>query len=186
MTTATGYLPLYTADEYSHLVETGQLGPDDRVELLEGVIVEMSPQGIRHASGIRRVDAVVRAAFPDHVISVQLPFRAGSRSEPEPDVSVVPGEVRNYDKRHPDRAVLMVEVSDSSLVQDRLTKARIYAAAGVPEYWIVNLVDDVLEVYRSPDAEARLYRETTTLDRTAAVRPLNAPHAEIRVADLLP
>lgn len=186
VTTTTANLPLYTVDEYFALVETGQLAEDDRVELLEGVIVGKSPQTPRHASVITLVQKVLDAVFAGDLVFSQRPFIASSRSAPEPDLAVVRGGVRDYMDRHPAEALLVVEVADSSLTQDRLSKSRIYAAAGVPEYWIVNLPDEILEVYRSPDRAARLYGETQVLDRSAAVTPLHAPESQIPVADLLP
>lgn len=186
VTTTTANLPLYTVDEYFALVETGQLAEDDRVELLEGVIVGKTPQTPQHAAVIRLVDRALDSAFGGDLVMSQRPFIASSRSAPEPDVIVVRGQIRDYMERHPSEALLVVEVAHSSLAQDRLTKSRIYAAAGVTEYWIVNLPEEVLEVYRSPDREARLYGETTVLNRAAAVTPLHAPDAQIPVADLLP
>lgn len=178
-------LPLYTVEEYFGLVETGQLDPDARVELLEGVIVEMSPQTPRHAAATRRLHEALRETF-DCEIRTQLPFIAGSRSGPEPDAVVVPGTLRDYDHRHPTEALLVAEVAHSSLPVDRLSKSRIYAGAGVPEYWIVNLVDDLLEVHRAPDRNARVYGEITSLTRGDSVNPVAAPDRSIAVGDLIP
>jgi Uma2 family endonuclease len=190
VSTTTAHLPLYTVDEYFALVEAGRLDPDARVELLEGVIVGKSPQTPRHAATVSLVQKALVPAFDDGVVDSvvmnQRPFIASDRSGPEPDVAVVPGTERDYVERHPSSALLVVEVADSSLSQDRLTKSRIYAAAGVPEYWIVNLVDEVVEVYRSPDADLRLYAQTTTFARTDSIRPVHAPGVVVHVADLLP
>ena len=177
-------LPLYTVEEYFGLVEAGQLAPDARVELLEGVVVEMSPQTPEHATCVRLVHKALEEVF-DCEIRDCLPFIAGSRSGPEPDVVVVPGAIEDYAERHPTEALLVVEVSVSSLPVDRLSKSRIYSAAGVPEYWIANLVDRVLEVHRAPDREARLYRDTATLWPGEVVTPVSAPDAAIPVAALL-
>lgn len=178
-------LPLYTVEEYFGLVEAGQLDPDARVELLEGVVVEMSPQTPEHATCVRMIHKALEKVF-DCEIRACLPFIAGARSGPEPDVVVVPGTVDDYARRHPGEALLVVEVSVSSLPVDRLSKSRIYSAAGVPEYWIANLVHGVLEVHRDPDPEARVYREMTTLSPRQSVSPLGAPKSSIPVADLLP
>lgn len=178
--------PLYTFDEYFGLVEAGRLDADSRVELLEGVIVAMSPHSPGHADGIRRMDAALRTAFPDHVVSVQLTFRAGARSGPEPDLAVLPGDIDDYRDSHPTEALLIVEVADTSLAQDRLSKSRIYAGAGVPEYWILNLVDGVLEVHRDPDVEACLYRKAEILERGDSVVPVHSRSAGVRVDDLFP
>jgi len=122
----------YTRERYFALVEEGLLRADDRVELLEGMIVATSPQNPRHASATTRVyDALREALGRRAVIRVQLPLIAGAYSVPEPDVAVVPGRPADYDDAHPTTALLVVEVADSSLVEDRLTKAAIYAAADI-------------------------------------------------------
>jgi len=178
-------LPLYSVNEYFDLVETGQLDPDAKVELLEGVIVEMVPQTSRHAVCIRLLHEALRGCF-DCEIRAGLPFIAGNRSGPEPDLVVVPGSITDYLDRHPTEALLVVEVSHSSLPVDRLSKSRIYAGAGVPEYWIANLVDDQLEVYRDPDPQARVYRDVTLWTAGESISPLSAPDRPIPVAGLLP
>lgn len=178
-------LPLYTVDEYFGLVDAGRLDPDARVELLEGVVVEMSPSTPRHAACVGLINRALREAFGLEV-RVGQPFIAGSRSGPEPDLAVVPGRPEAYVDRHPTEALLVVEVSVSSLPVDRLSKSRIYAAAGVPEYWIANLVESVLEVHRSPDPLDRIYREISQLRAGQSITPLGAPDSPIAVADLLP
>jgi Uma2 family endonuclease len=157
------------------------------VELLEGVIVAMTPSDPPHAAIVQIVAAAIRAALrPGVVERVQASLIVGGRSVPEPDVAVVPGAHLDYLHRHPDRALLAVEVSESSLAQDRLSKSRIYAAGGVPEYWIVNLRHGVLEVMRDPDRAAAVYHSTERLGRDARIRPVAYESAEIEVADLLP
>src|SRR5204862_7210636 len=105
---------------------------------------------------------------------------------PEPDVVLVPGTAADYDAAHPSKALLIVEVADSSLVQDRLTKDAIYASAGIPEYWIVNLRDDRVEVFRSPEPAARTYRERGVASRVETIALLSFPDARVAVDDLLP
>src|SRR5262245_11638743 len=122
----------YSVEQYFDLVTQGVLQPDDRVELLEGIIVAEPPMDPPHASGITRVDKALRRTCGDRsVIRAQQPFIVGGYSVPEPDVAVVPGTEADYDRQHPTHALLVVEVSASSLPQDRLTKSRIYAAAQV-------------------------------------------------------
>src|SRR4051794_32549423 len=122
----------YTARSYFALVEEGLIAPDERIELLDGIIVSMPPQLPLHATGVRRVDAALRTALgSDVLVSSQLPLVAGPNSVPEPDVAVLRGRIEDYETQHPTTALLVVEVSDSSLTQDRLTKSRIYARAGV-------------------------------------------------------
>jgi Uma2 family endonuclease len=107
-------------------------------------------------------------------------------SVPEPDVAVVPGQLSDYDKAHPGAALLIVEVADSSLIQDRITKAPMYAAAGVPEYWLVNLHDDWVEVFRTPEPGARGYRERRVTRRGERLDLAAFAGASVVVDDLLP
>ena len=177
----------FTVERYFALVDEGVLAPDDRVELLEGVVVAMAPQNTPHASGVARANiALIEAIGRRAVVRTQLSFIAGPYSVPEPDVAVVPGRYEDYDDAHPQSAILVVEVADSSLKQDRLTKARIYSAAEVPEYWIVNVVHDQVEVYRDPDRQARRYRRVTIAQRGDRLTPIEFPDVAIRVDDLLP
>ena len=177
----------YTAERYFALVEEGLLGPDDRVELLDGVIVAMAPQSPRHASAARHVERALRAAIGERaVISVQSPFVAGASSVPEPDVAVVPGQLSDYDREHPATALLIVEVADSSLIQDRITKASMYAAAGAPEYWLVNLHEDCVEIFRAPEPEARRYAERRVTRRGERLALAAFAAASVAVDDLLP
>jgi Uma2 family endonuclease len=177
----------YTAARFFALVDEGVLRPDDRVELLEGVIVSMSPQNPPHASGVYRVAEALRAALATRaLIRVQLPLVAGELSVPEPDVAVVAGAVTDYDAVHPTTALLVVEVADTSLVVDRLTKAAIYAAGGIPTYWIVNLQDDVVEVFTDPDGSARQYRRRERVGRDGHLGHSAFGDATIAVDDILP
>lgn len=175
----------WTRREYDGMVEAGVLGPEDRVELIEGEILNMSPQNSPHATGILLVLSSLNAAFPSGAcIRCQLPLAILDDSEPEPDVAVVAGTIRDYRDHHPTTALLVVEVPDTSLDFDRETKGRLYARAGVPEYWLLNLNDAVLEVYRQPRDQH--YAERIVLDRQAAISPLSRSDAKISVADLLP
>ncbi len=180
----------WTRQEYHQLAESGVLRPDERVELIEGEIVEMPPQLSPHATGVCLAEDALRAAFgPGFVVRAQLPLALGEYSEPEPDVAVVVGGPRDYAKAHPTTAVLVVEVSDATLAFDRNVKASLYAAAGIPEYWIVNLVHRQLEVHCDPGAlpEARYgfgYR-VRTIARPGEV--VAAPSGgRVAVDDLLP
>jgi len=134
--------------EYERLVHEG-LFEDEHVELLGGAIVEMSPHGTRHASAIMLLSKLlVRAAGDSAEVRTQLSFAASDESLPEPDIAVVPPG--RYRDAHPSRALLLVEVSAESLRKDRVLKAEVYARAGVPEYWIVNVVDECVEVRTLP------------------------------------
>jgi Uma2 family endonuclease len=176
-----------TVEQYFGLVEGGVLAEDDRVELLEGVVVAMPPPNPPHDSGTTRATVALLRALGDRaVVRTQCSFVAGRYSALQPDVAVVPGRLGDYDAAHPRTALLIVEVADSSLQQDRLSKSRIYAVAGVPEYWILNLRSRVLEVLRDPDARTGLYRETRTLRAGDRVELAALPGAELGVAELLP
>jgi Uma2 family endonuclease len=182
----------FSRDAYYQMAEIG-LFRNCRVELLEGVIYEMSPQREIHAATIGLVAAALQRAFPSDWVRQQLPLNFGVRSDPEPDLAVVRGRPRDYVHRdhHPTEALLIVEVAESSLSYDRRKKAAVYAAARIPDYWLVNLVDGVLEVRRDPagssdDPTNLVYQTVLTLDHKDTVSPLAAPAAQIPVADLLP
>jgi Uma2 family endonuclease len=177
----------YTVTSYFELAERGLLEDGDHVELLEGLIVASPPQGPLHASVTMAVDAALRRAIGERAsIRVQMPFVAGPRSVPEPDIAVVSGTAADYRDRHPSRALLIVEIADSSLPQDRLSKSRIYARAGVVEYWILNLRDRCVEVHARPNAEGRVYTATRRAFRGDLIELAAFPGTTVRVADLLP
>lgn len=174
------------------MVDAGILGPEDKVELLDGLLVVREPQGSLHAMAVGLVRAALERAFSSkrYHVREEKPVALDDVSEPEPDVVVVRGRLRDY-RTHPSSPVLVVEVADSSLALDRLRKGGLYARAGLSDYWIVNLVDEVLEVYREPErAPSRpagwKYASVRLLKRNAIVTPLAAPRARIRVAALLP
>ena len=177
----------WTTARYLRLVEEGVLGPDDHVELLEGVIVAVAPSNVEHDGTVGLVSQTLfRAVERRAVVRTQLSLVAGPRSLPEPDVAVVSGDARDYLQRRPTEALLVVEVADSSLKQDRLTKSAIYAAAGVPEYWIVNLRDRCVEVRRRPEPGMRRYA-TVAIARQGDVLELRALRGmRVAVEDLLP
>lgn len=177
----------YTATSYFKLVEEGLIAPDDRVELLEGVIVSKLPHTPPHAGGIRRVDRVMRSALgQEAVFSPQLPLVASASSVPEPDFAVLAGRLEDYRTVHPTNALLVVEVAESTLPQDRLTKTRIYARAGIPDYWIVNLRDHVVEWFGEPDPDMRVYRSRGIAAGSEPLPLAAFPDVTIRAAELLP
>jgi Uma2 family endonuclease len=172
---------LLTRAEYDELVRRGVL-EDARVELLYGRIVSMSPIGKLHRYSVTNLAELLIPALGKRArVHVQQPFAAPDESEPEPDIAVVPPG--DYLDEHPKTAWLIIEVADSSLARDR-TKAKLYAAAAVTEYWIVNLVDEVVEVYRaSPDHS---YATTTRHGRGDVLRLVSFADVEVRVSDVLP
>jgi Uma2 family endonuclease len=177
----------FSVAAYFGLLETGVLTERDRVELLEGVIVAMTPMNPPHAGFVTKVSrALLGAVGARASVRTQCPLILRPRSVPEPDVAVVAGCDDDYLSAHPESALLAVEVADSSLPQDRLSKSRIYAQAAIPEYWIVNLRDGVLEVMRDPDPVAALYRDLRTLRAGDRIDVASLPGASIDVADMLP
>jgi Uma2 family endonuclease len=182
----------WTRDEYDRMIDAGVLTENDRVELIEGEIVTVTPQKSRHTTAVRKATEALRRAFGEGVdVRSQSPLLLGDDSEPEPDVAVVIGTIDDYRDRHPTTALLILEVADSSLAFDRANKARVYARAGIADYWLVNLVDNVLEVRRfpapSPDAADQWgYAVVEQYRATDGVAPLERPERPIAVADLLP
>jgi Uma2 family endonuclease len=182
----------WTREEYERLIETGVFHPEERVELIDGELVVMTPQKSVHATAVRLVDEMLRMAFGSgHDVRAQLPLALDPDSEPEPDVAVVIGMPRDYRDAHPTTALLVVEVADTTLAFDRERKGSLYARAGIADYWILNLADRVLEVYRDPvPAPSALYgwhyRVPQRLSASDSVSPLAAPRARVAVSDLLP
>lgn len=181
-----------SAAVYDRLVESGEL-EGQRVELIDGKIIQMPPQTEPHGIGVMLAHKALMAAFgPGFTVRPQLPLSLGRDSKPEPDVAVVKGAERDTLHRGaPTSPLLVVEVSLATLAFDRTRKLSLYARFGVPEYWIINLVDRQLEVYRgpAPDRErARRfkYEQTTVLKPDDSIAPLSAAGAPVRVSDLLP
>lgn len=167
--------------EYDLLVELGAFA-DERAELLHGVVVSMTPSKSPHASAIQELSGLLFAALGSRAkVRVQLPLALTDDSEPEPDIAVVPPA--SYRDAHPTTALLVIEVADSSLRKDRHIKAPLYASAGVPEYWLVNLADAVVEVHTAPLDGA--YTQVTCHARTETLRLQAFPDVELRVADFL-
>jgi Uma2 family endonuclease len=179
----------WTRAEYDRVIEAGIFHEDEPLELLAGRLVVAEPQNTPHAKAIELVAEASRVAFgPGWRIRVQLPVAIDPDSEPEPDISVVAGSPRDTVDNHPMDAALVVEVADWSLRLDRRIKGQLYARARVPEYWILNLVDRVLEVYRGPEQQGPRwkYADLQVLGPEATISPLAAPAAHVCIADLLP
>jgi Uma2 family endonuclease len=184
MAAAIADLRRWTREEYERLVEQGFFDPEERLELVDGVIREMSPQSGRHATGVLLVHSALSTIFSaGFYIRIQMPLALGFDSEPEPDLAVISGKPLDNPDVHPSTAVLVVEVADSSLLRDR-NKASLYARAEIPEYWLENLVDWCLEVYREP--KDGTYTSRTVLCEGDTVSPQARPEAMIPVASLLP
>jgi Uma2 family endonuclease len=176
----------FTVEEYDRMAEAGIFDEDSRVELIEGEIVEMAAMGPGHAASVRRVSKVFEHALGDVAqISTQCPVVLDARNKPEPDVALLRPRPDFYAAAHPspDDILLVIEVSDSSLAADRTDKAQLYARAGVPETWILDLVHGFVYVYREPSEDGYLLIRTAR--RGDRVAPLASPEREFDVADLL-
>lgn len=178
--------------EYERLVHLG-IFEGEPIELVGGQLVVAEPQHPYHASAISAVEYAVRASLPaaGWLVRTQSPVSLDDESEPEPDLVVVPGRPGDYRDAHPALPVLVIEVAEWSLAFDRLEKGSLYARAGVADYWIVNLVDRVLEVYRDPIPDPSAvyrwrYRSLTSLGPADVAIPLAFGACRIAVADLLP
>lgn len=182
----------WTRVEYERLIDKGVFAPGERLELIDGLLLVAEPQSAYHFTTVRLVALALAQAFGEGWdVRTEGPIALDDDSEPEPDVAVVRGSLRDYLTAHPADPVLVVEVALTSLAFDRERKASLYARAGRPEYWIVNLVDRVLEVRREPARSASApygwhYRGVEVSGTGDAVFPLAAPSARIAVADLLP
>ena len=187
----TPHVHRWTRDEYYGIAALGFF-EGRHVELIEGNVIEMSPMGTAHATAVGLVSDTLRPSLsPGFFDRCQQPLDLAEISEPEPDVAFIAGHRRDYGQSHPDRASLIVEVSDSSLDYDRKEKASLYAKAGILDYWIVNLVDRCLEVRRDPAPDPAAthgfdYATVIVLGPADTLSPLAKPQAVVRVADLLP
>jgi Uma2 family endonuclease len=167
--------------EYDQLVALGAFA-GERLELLQGALVTMSPQHAPHAATISRLTKLlVRRLADTYELRFQLPLAIAEDSEPEPDVAIV--AAGDYQRAHPTTALLVIEVADSSLARDR-RKAALYAAAGIPECWIIDLAARVVEVYRAPSASGYTAQRTVMLGEVLS--PLAVPELALAISELMP
>jgi len=175
----------FSIDEYHRLVEAGIIGEKERVELLEGVIVRMRPQnepGVRALMCLNRL--LIRSLGDEYLVRPQVPMTfPSSQSEPEPDLAVVRALDAPSRHEHPQTALLAIEIS-ISLRFDRKIKGRIYARAGVPEYWVVNVEDRCVEVFRDPNGGAGVYLTTFTALPEDTLVPSAVPGLCVPVAPI--
>ncbi|HET6575653.1 MAG TPA: Uma2 family endonuclease [Fimbriiglobus sp.] len=163
-----------------------------RTMLIDGEIYTMVMPNPPHDTALALTEEWLRTAFPTgHHVRTQKGFNIGTRNDPGPDLAVVPGSIRDYATQTPTTAVLIVEVTETSLFTDTTTKAELYATAGVPDYWVIDLENRRLLVYRDPEPlpaglGATAYRNHLAFSPADSVSPLAAPHSSIAVADLLP
>jgi Uma2 family endonuclease len=180
-------LRLFTVKEYDRMREAGILGEDERVELLEGRIIKMSPKGIKHAVANDRASRCFFKHFGDRVIvRNQNPIHLDYASEPEPDLVLAVPQEKEYSDHHPTSSdiLFVLEIADSSLSVDRQTKSRLYAAAGIIQYSVLNLKAGELEDYRDPGLDD--YRSKQTYKAEQSFSLVAFPEIEINVSELLP
>jgi Uma2 family endonuclease len=181
----------WTVAEYRRLGAAGAFG-DRRTTLLNGEIFDMPIPSPPHDVALGQAEDLLRATFAvGHHVRCQMGFDVGADSDPGPDLAVVTGIRKDYTAAMPTTAVLIVEVACSSLTTDMTTKAELYATAGVPDYWVVDVDNRKSHVFRDPaplpaGLGATAYRTRLTLAEADSVAPLSAPAASVRVADLLP
>ncbi len=177
----------FTVDEYHRMAEAGILGEDDRVELIEGEIVEMSPIGWRHQACVNRLNQrLVPALRGQAIVQPQGPIRLGSDSEPQPDLVVLRPRADFYAEGGPgaEDVLWLIEISDTSLRYDRDVKVPLYGRYGIPEIWLIDLAGEQVFVYRDPRPDGG-YRSAQVLGRGARLAPQAFPDLELTVDELL-
>jgi Uma2 family endonuclease len=177
---------LFTLEEYERMVEAGGFDENARVELIRGEIVNMAPIGVRHAACVTRLTTLlVRQVGDTAVVWSQNPFGIPGHSRPQPDVALLRWRDDYYDARSPmaEDMLLVIEVADTSLTYDRGVKGSLYAEVGIPEYWIVNLQDQVIEVYTKPTEGA--YKRSKQAKRGKALPLPGGLEGAIQVSDIL-
>lgn len=188
MTANTATLPKrhrITADEYHRMGEAGILSEDDRVELIEGDLIDMSPIGHQHAGIVNRLNRLFVMAVDDRaVISIQNPVRLNDQSEPQPDLVLLKPRSDDYMSATPTAAdlLLVVEVADTSIAYDRSVKMPLYARHGIPEAWLIGSEKKAVEVFRDPSPDG--YRHVRCFGRGEVIRPLLCPEIELDLSDL--
>ena len=178
---------LWTVDEYHRMLETEILTTDDRVQLIAGQIIQMSPQLPPHAATTQCASDYLRELIPGQaIIRVQLPITLRPNSEPEPDIAVVRINSRRYQDNHPtaDDIFLLIEVAGTTLNPDRNLKSRIYAQANIPDYWILDVNNRQIYVFRQPQDAS--YQQEIVLKENDTISLLAFPEITVQVAQLFP
>jgi Uma2 family endonuclease len=176
----------FTVEEYHQMAEAGVFSEDERVELIDGEIIEMAAIGSRHASCVMRLNYLFSQRIGEQaIVNVQNPVHLSLSSEPQPDVALLRPRADFYAQGHPQPpdVFLIVEVADSSVGFDRELKAPLYARAGIPEMWLANLTDDHVDVYRHPHPSG--YQEIRRVQRGQRLAPAAFPDVDLAVDDIL-
>lgn len=172
-----------TVDEYYKMAEVGILKPDERVELIDGEIIQMSPIGIRHRNCVNNLTKILNTLLPNEfIVSTQNPVRLDEDNEPVPDIAIV--KANAFQKEFaPADIVLLIEVADTTYTYDRTVKLSKYAAAGISEIWIVNLIRNVIETFNIPQSDT--YAQTKTFDKHDTIQPRQLSSVTVEVARVL-
>jgi Uma2 family endonuclease len=176
----------FNVDEYYRMIDAGILSEDDRVELIEGEVIKMSPIGKFHAACVKRINALFgRIAGRSAIVSVQDPIRLDDFSEPQPDIALLKPRDDFYSSGHPtpEDVLLVVEVADTSAQYDRMKKMPLYARAGIPEGWLIDVARDLIEVYSHP-ANGR-YQSFREARRGETLTLSSLPNFVVSVDDVL-
>jgi Uma2 family endonuclease len=180
-----GRLRRLTAAEYMRMVEAGVFGENERLELIDGVLCHMTPQSVPHARTIRLLSRLLfRQLGEQYDLDTQLPLQLGEHSVPEPDLAVVTREEGVRRDSHPRHALLVIEVARESLREDRAMKGPLYARHGIPEFWLIDVNRQRVEVYRQPDPETESYTERTTLGGSEVLECHSIPGLRVPLAEL--
>ncbi|WP_333208031.1 Uma2 family endonuclease [Microcoleus sp. S36b_A2] len=177
----------WTVKEYQKLGEIGFFHPEERVELISGNILKMSAKGTAHTSATRRTATLLRDILENlAAVYTQDPIALHDNSEPEPDIAVVRIDPLDYATHHPtpSEVYLIIEVADTSLAYDREIKAKIYARSGIADYWILNVNERQLHVFREPTEDG--YQSEIILGESASISPLQFPAFNIAIQQMLP
>ncbi len=177
----------WTVKEYHKLGKIGFFNPEERLELIEGNIIKISAKGTVHASATRRTASLLHNLLGNQAaVYNKSPIALDDNSEPEPDIAVVRIDPFDYATHHPtpSEVYLIIEVADSSLTFDREIKAKIYARSGIADYWVLNVGDRQLHVFREPAVDG--YQSEVILVETASISPLQFPIVNIAIQEMLP
>jgi Uma2 family endonuclease len=180
-------LRLWTVEEYHRMAEAGIFGADERVELLEGKIIWMIAKGTAHRSAVGRIDKLLQNRLVNRAwVSIQDPVKLNERSEPEPDIAVVKVDPLDYADHHPtpSEVYLIIEVADSSLKLDCETKGKAYSKGGITDYWVLDVVNRQLHIFR--EAREDSYQSEEILVENEIISPLEFPDLQIAVFEMLP
>lgn len=177
---------LFTVKDYHRMAEAGILDPDERVELLDGQIIKMPAKGTAHEAAITRTDLFLRERLGRGVLlRLQSPIQLNEYSEPEPDIAVAIPEPLFYENHHPtpSEVYLIIEVADTRLNRDTEFKARLYAQAGIADYWVLDVNERQLHAFQEPSPNG--YQSEAILSAREAVSPLAFPDVTITVGEML-